>query len=576
MSNFSLIAKFGMDASGVKTDLKQLKGEVADFASDWAKIGLAAGAGAFIALSKGALDLADSLSNASQNIGINVISLQALEAQHKRNGVSNEDLIKALEKTKEAAIGAANGDEKAANALAVLHIKASDFIKLPLDQQYAAIAKGAAEAKDQNSAYAAVADLFGSKVGPKMMGSLRELGEVGLPGVVKGAREAGQVMEKETIAALDKAGDAIDDFKRKATITVGNILVNFRTEEGFELIFMQVRRFGELFIAKVADAVNELGQMIWAVFSGSVLAVAHFFQDKFIDAAKAAAAAINSVLPEKFQINIANLDQLKSGVASFGDEIVTAIATTHPSTFTKDVDAAWDPVIKKQQALVDKVNATDFKEAAKNLTDAGNAIGAGMKGGAAAIDKALDNFFGSLDKASSTMKDGAKALTNGAEDAANTLDEGGFAVAQRMLDAARQVKATLESVTIGRSGKDYSEQSTTSLQGVLDNINKQLNSVGAGGGLIKNASVTASGAEYGDSLIGNALKAEAQAVQNELKKRQQFQQVYDTQGSEAALRKYGDTDYQRLTRDLTSDTKRTANALETLNAGLSKAGLLPK
>lgn len=576
MSNFSLIAKFGMDSSGVKADLKSLKGEVADFASDWAKIGLAAGAGAFIALSKGALDLADSLSNASQNIGINVISLQALEAQHKRNGVANEDLIKALEKTKEGAIKAANGDQTMIDALTVLGIKTADFIKLPLDQQYARIAKGAAEAKDQNAAFGAVADIFGSKVGPKMMGSLKELGEEGLPAVTKAARDAGQVMEKETIVALDKAGDAIDDFKRKAVIAVGNILINFRTEEGFELIFMQVRRFGELFVAKVADAVNELGQMIWAVFSGSVLAVAHFFQDRFIDAAKVAAEAINSILPAKFQINIANLDQLKSGVESFGDEIVQAIATTHPSTFTKDVDAAWDPVIKKQQALVDKVNATDFKEGAKNLTDAGNAIGAGMKGGAAAVDKALNDFFGSLDKASSTMKDGAEALTNGAEDAANTLDEGGFAVAQRMLDAARQVKAELESVTIGRSGKSYEDQSTTSLQGVLDKINKQLNSVGSSGRLLKDASVTASGAEYGDSVIGNALKAEALAVTNELKKRQQFQQVYNMQGSDAALRQYGDTDYQRFTQDITSDTKKTANALNTLVSGLQTNGFLPR
>jgi hypothetical protein len=142
MADFSLTAIFGMDSSGVKTELKSLKRSVLSFAEDFAKLGAAAGVGAFVALSKGAMELAGSLADASANIGINVESLQALQAQHKRNGVSNEELTKALEKTKAAVISAAEGDIKAEAALRKLGLASADLIKLPLAEQYAAIAKG--------------------------------------------------------------------------------------------------------------------------------------------------------------------------------------------------------------------------------------------------------------------------------------------------------------------------------------------------------------------------------------------------------------------------------------------------
>src|SRR3954464_4970024 len=117
MADFSLKAVFGMDATGVKTELKQLRKELGSFVEDYAKLGAGMAVAAFAALSKGAIDLAGKLSDASQNIGINVISLQALEAQHKRNGVSEEMLTKALEKTKAAVLDATAGNDKAKNAL---------------------------------------------------------------------------------------------------------------------------------------------------------------------------------------------------------------------------------------------------------------------------------------------------------------------------------------------------------------------------------------------------------------------------------------------------------------------------
>lgn len=579
MSNFSLIAKFGMDATGVRTEIKQLRNETNDFVADWAKIGLAAGAAAFVALSKGAIELAGSLSDVSANLGVNVISLQALEAQHKRNGVSNEDLIKGLEKVKDLSVKAAEGDQKAAESLEKLGLKAADFIKLPLDKQYEAIALATVKAKNQTDAYSAVSDIFGAKIGPKMMGSLKELGEIGLPGVTKAAREAGQVMETETIVALDRAGDAIDDFKRRATIAVGNIIVNFSSEDGLKLLLYQFLNVVGKFGAGILDAIKEANDMLGAVFTGTFKGLINFFQDGMVTVLETIASTINKILPAKFEINVGNLDEFRSSGKSIGDEITEAIAKTSPSTFKKDVGDFWGDMIKDQQKVVDALNHTSFGADAKKLEDAGKAAsdhitGAG-KDFAHSVDAALDGFFGSLDKASTTMTKGATNAGETIEDAANksamALGEAADELYRAMIDGASKMKSTLESITIGRTGADYKDQSTTALQGVADNLNKQLNAVGSSGGLIRNATVN----DSGDFAVQQFLVTELDAVKKELASRQQFQRVYDTQGSTAALRQYGDSDYQRFTQDITSDTKKTANALGTLVNGLQSRGILP-
>lgn len=362
MADFSLMAVFGMDTTGIKTEIKSLRKDLNDFVNEYAKLGAGLAVGAFAMLSKGAMELAGSLTDASANIGINVISLQALQAQHKRNGVSNEDLTKALEKTKAAVIGAAEGDKKAEAALSALHLSSAKMMSLPLDKQYEAIAAAAAKSKDQNAAYAAVCELLGAKVGPKLMGSLKELGEIGLPGVTKSAAEAGQIMQTSTIAALDAAGDAIDDFKKRATVAVGEILVNFRTEDGLKLMGMQIMSVLAKFGGGILDAITEAGQMIYAVFKGSFTGVTNYFQDGLVATVKGIATLINKILPAKFEINVGNLDAFKSSGQGIGDAITEAIAKTSPSTFKKDFGESWDKAIADQQKVVNALNAVDFKD----------------------------------------------------------------------------------------------------------------------------------------------------------------------------------------------------------------------
>ena len=539
MADFSLTAIFGMDSSGVKTELKSLKRSVLSFAEDFAKLGAAAGVGAFVALSKGAMELAGSLADASANIGINVESLQALQAQHKRNGVSNEELTKALEKTKTAVISAAEGDIKAEAALKKLGLASADLIKLPLAEQYAAIAKGAAGAKNSNEAFSAVADLLGSKVGPRLMGSLKELGEVGLPGVTKGAQEAGQVMSTTTIAALDKAGDAIDDFKRKATIWAGEIVVNFRTTEGLKLMGMQLVGVVSSFGWGIVDAITEGGQMIWAVFEGALTGVTNVFQDAMVDAVKGVAGLINKVLPAKFEINVGNLEEFKSGGKGIGDSITEAIAKTSPSTFKKDFGEAWDAAIAEQQTVVDELNAVDFSEDATKLANAGKTAGA-------------------------SVVDGAKKVQDAGKDAGTSLAEGGIVAAEAIAEVAKMLSSAIE-----RTGASYQDQSTTALQGVRARVAAQLSDAQRAD---RNTGQAVGGTV--ESFATSAFKSELFNIEKELAARKQFDADFLRLGSAQTLAKYGDANFNRYSKEMQDQSTRTTNALEQIARGLTGAGII--
>lgn len=539
MADFSLQAVFGMDSSGVKTELKSLKRSVLSFAEDFAKLGAAAGVGAFVALSKGAMELAGSLADASANIGINVVSLQALQAQHKRNGVSNEELAKALEKTKIAVISAAEGDVKAEAALKKLGLASADLIKLPLAEQYAAIAKGAAGAKNSNEAFSAVSDLLGAKVGPRLMGSLKELGEVGLPGVTKGAQEAGQVMSTTTIAALDKAGDAIDDFKRKATIWAGEIVVNFRTTEGLKLMGMQLVGVVSNFGWGIVDAITEGGQMIWAVFEGALTGVTNVFQDAMVDAVKGIAGLINKVLPSKFEINVGNLEDFKSSGKGIGDSITEAIAKTSPSTFKKDFGDAWDAAIAEQQTVVDELNAVDFSEDAAKLANAGKSAGA-------------------------SVVDGAKKVQDAGKDAGASLAEGGVVAAEAIAEVAKMLSSAIE-----RTGAGYQDQSTTALQGVRARVAAQLSDAQrADRNSAPNVGATV------ESFATSAFKSELFNIEKELAARKQFDADFLRLGSAQTLAKYGDANFNRYSKEMQDQSTRTTNALEQIARGLTGAGII--
>lgn len=543
---FSLEAVFGVDTSGVRTSIKELRKDLNDFVADYAKLGAGLAVTAFAALSKGALDYAGHLSDMAANLDINVESLQALEAQHKRNGVSQEQLTKALEKTKSSVLAAAEGDEKASAALEKLGLKAADLIKLPLDRQYEKIATAAGEATDQNAAFSAVSALLGEKVGPKLLGSMKELASEGLDAVTASATEAGQVMKAETIAQLDAAGDAIDDFKKRATIAVGEIIVNFRSSEGLQLLGLQFLKVVGEFGAGIVDAIIEAGSMAKAVFVGTFKGVTNFFRDGLIDVLSVVATKFNDILPDflkerGFTINVAGIEGLKSAGTSIADEITNAIAATEPSTFKKEVGEFWDKRIQDQKLIVDALNEKDFGKEAQALRDAGRNVGESVKKGADAIIDAGEQAGAAIEEGSSSLEDAARSLV--------------------------QAQVAIEEIS---RGKSYQTQTTDALQGQLDRLKSKLDEARAR----DTAAAFHVGGTFRDPAIAQ-FSNDIAKISAELAQRAEVANYATRFGQQAAVRQYGDEVAQRALQNLSDINVRTANSLDRIQRGLAQNGFIP-
>lgn len=407
---FSLKAVFGIDSTGVRAEIKQLRRELNSFVGDYAKLGAGVAIGAFVALSKGAIDLGSKLSDLSMQLGINVEKLQVLNAIGRDAGVAQETIAKSIVKVRTSAQEAAEGNKTYADAFATLNLNTREFLALPAEQRLIAIGKAYQQTTDKNAAYNAIAAIFGEKVGPKMMEVLGTLSGQSFPALEASARAAGDVMSAETIVALDKAGDAIEAFKQRITMAIGNIIVNFRTEEGIKLMGLQLLRAAGVFGARIFDAIIESGRMTGAVFIGIFTSVSAKFRNLMVDALTGLAVQLNRFLPDKMAIDIVGLQNLKIAGESVADAITRAIADTKPSTFTKDVAVYWDGLIKQQQSVVDSLNRVEFKSAADTLRRSGEEITASGKAAGAAIADGADAAAKTLAEAAQKFNDATEAF----------------------------------------------------------------------------------------------------------------------------------------------------------------------
>lgn len=544
MASYSLTAIFGLDATGFKTEVKQLTAETRSFVNEWGKIAAGAAVGAFVALSKGAIDLASHLTDTALNLGINVISLQALQNQHKLNGVSEEQFTKALEKTKEAVISGALENNKARQAFKALGVSMETLLLLPLDKQYEMIAKAIHNASDKNIAYNAAIEIFGAKLGPQMMASLNELATKGLPKVTEEQKKLGAVLDTETTVALKKAGDAIEQFKTKATVAVGNIIVNFRTEEGLKLLWLELSGVVLKFGAGILDAIVDSATFLKATYGATFIWLREVFQNGMVDAITSVATALNKVLPNKFQIDIAGLEKLRVASEDFGTIVSREIANTEPSNFKKTIGDANDKLVADQLKVVNAVNKIDLKPEADKLAAAAKPVQTAIVAGADALAKAA--------------AEAAKALAEAAKEAAAWL----------MRPAA---------MLGARGGKQFNTASDSALEEILRRDTSQAHSLrndAQSGG-------ASSAFSYTDRLEAGRLEVEANNARAELDTRNRLRTAFASGGEQGVFRAFPTTDPLILSKMIDQFAKnldvsqQTQQSVQSIERGLVARGIIP-
>jgi hypothetical protein len=436
---------------------------------------------------------------------------------------------------------------------------------MPQEQKLEAIGRSYASASDKASAYNALSTIFGERVGPKMIEVLDTLATQGFDAVAKSAAEAGDVMSAETIMAMDKAADAIEAFKQRATMAVGNIIVNFRSEEGLALLGLQFMKVAGQFGAGIADALIEAGGMAKAVLTGAFRGVTNTLNDGLVDALQSAAEMINRILPKSFAIDVSSLDRFRSTGEGISDSITRAIAETQPSTFKKEVGEFWDKRIDDQRKIVDAMNAKDFGKDADKLRNAGNAIEASIAKGA-------------TDIATSGEHAGA-AVAIGGQVAADAIVDGADAIVDAANKAAKELQKPVDGFfeLLGVQGsKSFSTASDDALQEIVRANRQRASELTA----FKTFGVMTN--NFDDRLLAARLQIEAQSAQDELDMRTRIRRDFAKGGTQGVFRGSPDIDpilldrlVNQFAKQLPEATK-TALAVERIATGLERTGIIPR
>jgi hypothetical protein len=189
-------------------------------------LGIGVGIATLTRMTMSAIEYGSALTDASIATNTNIEALQVMRYAAQQAGADEKKLEMALVKANKAAVDASNGLTTYGRAFDYLNINTHNFIALPSEQKMITLANAMQQSTDKNRAAAAVMDIIGTRNAPKLMEVLQDLAGDGYDQLKKAAKEAGQVMDEDTAKKLDAAADAIERFKKAATIKTGEALTS--------------------------------------------------------------------------------------------------------------------------------------------------------------------------------------------------------------------------------------------------------------------------------------------------------------------------------------------------------------
>ena len=199
----------GQGVSTLSSALRELK-------SLLPAIGFAAVVGGFVALTRQALATADATGKLQQKVGGTVEEISGLTLAFRQNQGNQESLQQALLKTASFQGDVAAGNEKARDTLRRLGIEAEAFTKLTTPRALEQIGKKLAAIPPSANRAAAAADIFGDKVGGKLIIALNAVGTQGIDPFIAKAKELGVLIDSDLADAAARANDSLETIKIQA------------------------------------------------------------------------------------------------------------------------------------------------------------------------------------------------------------------------------------------------------------------------------------------------------------------------------------------------------------------------
>lgn len=215
-----LTVKISADTSAVRSSLQNL---TAQTQSATGKMGKSFNAAAFAAkglvaafsvravvnFGRDVVDAAGKLNDLSQRIGFTASTLSALQLPLEQSGSSVEALASMVARLNNKLGEAASGNESAQESFKKLGLSVNDLLALTPEKRFLAVADALGKIKDQSALAAAGQDIGLGRSFAQIIPLLREANG-DLSKFVETQKEMGNALDDETIATLDRFGDAAE------------------------------------------------------------------------------------------------------------------------------------------------------------------------------------------------------------------------------------------------------------------------------------------------------------------------------------------------------------------------------
>lgn len=237
----------------------------------------AAAVGAGLAIGKlvfSTADYGDEVAKTSKKLGISTDSLQEMNYWAERNGLSSNDLERAVGRLNQRIGRAADGNQKYADAFDAIDVSLKDSQGNLRDTEdvMSDTIQTLSEIEDPQLRSARASEIFGTKMARELMPALED-GALSMEDAAEKAHEMGLVMDEDALAAAERFGDEWADLKDTAMGFLREAAVPIMQWLGDELfpwlkerLIPALQEFGEWLGPKLEEA----GQTVQAVWNDYV------------------------------------------------------------------------------------------------------------------------------------------------------------------------------------------------------------------------------------------------------------------------------------------------------------------
>jgi hypothetical protein len=562
------------DNSNFRAMIDHSSNAVTKFNGVLGQIGLGISTAAILGFFKTVAEKTGAIQDLSDRLNVSTDALQSFSYVVQQAGGSSEQAVQAWDKGRKALDNLASGNEAASKQFAALGLSAKSFIGLNLEQSLELIARGYKENESAAGAYDAITDILGSKSAPALMVALQQLGTDGFGTLIDFAKQAGQVIDSETIKKIDEAGDHLASMQGKLMV-------------GGAVILGWVTKFTEV-VGQIA------GNMVNAWEGLDVVPL----EEKAVKAK----VAMESLLPPVQQLTAEGKKQILNDLekSRLGDselergerlKLLRADLTTIEEQLAKSgisqyeidglrlMQAETKKLIKADEKIMDadaQKHAERMEQmTAKEIQDARALLTTGEQISLLKEDEA--GWMAILADKSASVAVHQNAEYELAKVRADmrplevAAEQERLAVLQAQQGAMETQLQTARAITteVRRTGKGYDQQSDIALGGVEDRLKSQIQALERG----------EFGKYYGPG--GKPKPAEQYILENELfnlqketAERQKVRDFAGRYGEQKTRAEFGDTLTDKALRDYNDLQQRGVTAQEDIAARL--AALFPK